>query len=153
MGRGALIAAVGACALALASTAAASEPANVPWETYLPAMPSGNSVQPTGVPYCRRSTIRCIDTEIRRLSAAQKSFGCDHRGVFATTYLELTRQLRDTLRQRPRFFNDARYLYTEDAQFANIYFNSLSAYEREKPVPPAWQIAFDTAKSSDVNAA
>ena len=153
MGRGALAIAVLVVAVAFAAPATAEEPANIPWETLLPALPASNAVQPEGVPYCRKATSRCIDTEIRRLRQAQQLFGCDHRGVFATTYLELTRQLRDTLRQRPRFFNDAKYLYIEDAQFANIYFNSLSAYERGKPVPPAWQIAFDTARSSDVNAA
>jgi hypothetical protein len=105
------------------------------------------------VPNCRKATIRCIDVELRRLRAQQTRFGCDHRGVFATTYLELTGQLRDTLRVRPRFFNDSKYLYTEDALFANVYINTLNAYDRGRPVPAAWQIAFDTAKSSDVNAA
>jgi hypothetical protein len=153
MGRGALAIAVLVAAAAFAAPATASEPANVPWETFLPALPSSNAIQPHSVPYCRKATIRCIDTEIRRLKQAQKRYGCDHRGVFSTTYLELTRQLRETLRARPRFFNDAKYLYTEDALFANVYFNSLRAYERGQPVPPAWQIAFDTAKSSDVNGA
>src|SRR4051794_14527374 len=152
MGRGAFAVAF-ATALASALPASASEPANVPWETYLPALPASNQIQPRGVPNCRRSSIRCIDVEIRRLRAQQTRFGCDHRGVFATTYLELTRQLRHTLRSRRRFFNDSKYLYTEDALFANVYINTINAYGRGKPVPPAWQIAFDTAKSSDVNAA
>jgi hypothetical protein len=154
MGRGpaALVAAVCAC-IAIAPAALASEPANVPWETYLPALPASNMVQPHAVPYCRKPSIKCIDTEVSRLRGAQQAFGCDHRGVFATTYLELTRQLRDTLRARPHFFNDSRYLYTEDALFADIYFNTVHDYERGKPVPPAWQIAFDTAKNANVNAA
>jgi hypothetical protein len=153
MGRGAFVVAVIAAAVPFAAPAAASEPANVPWETYLPALPSSADIQPHGVPNCRRATVKCIDVEIRRLRFQQKRFGCDHRGVFATTYLELTRQLRDTLRTRPRFFNDAKYLYVEDALFANVYVNTLGAYTRGKPVPPAWQIAFDTAAHSDVNAA
>jgi hypothetical protein len=154
MGRGVLVAAVCACAtLAAAATATAAEPANVNWPTFLPAMPSSNAVQPGRVPNCRKPTMRCIDTEVRRMRAAQRSFGCDHRGVFATTYLELTLQLRDTLRRRPHFFNDARYLYTEDALFADIYFNTVKRYQQGKPVDPAWQIAFDIARNSDVNAA
>ncbi|HEX6715355.1 MAG TPA: DUF5995 family protein, partial [Thermoleophilaceae bacterium] len=44
-------------------------------------------------------------------------------------------------------------LYVEDALFANIYINTLRDYERGNSVPPAWQIAFDTAKRADVNAA
>ena len=93
-------------------------------------MPSTLAVQPHGIPNCRKATVRCIDTEIRRLKAAQGWFGCDHRGVFATTYLELTGQLRDTLRACPHFFNDARYLYTEDVLFADIYFNTERDYRR-----------------------
>lgn len=153
MRRGAPAIALAVVSALAAMPASASEPVNVPWETFLPALPSGNSVQPHSVPYCRKPTIKCIDTEITRLRAAQRGFGCDHRGVFATTYLELTRQLRDTLRQRPHFFNDARYLYTEDALFADIYFNTVRAYQQGKPVPPAWQIAFDSARSANVNAA
>ncbi|MFL5894163.1 MAG: DUF5995 family protein [Thermoleophilaceae bacterium] len=130
-----------------------SDPANVPWETYLPAMPSGTAVQPHAVPYCRKATVKCIDTEIQRLQKAQTTFGCDHRGVFATTYLELTKQLRRTLRADPRFFQDSRYLYREDALFADVYFNTARDYARGKPIAPAWRIAFDTAKSGDVNAA
>src|SRR3954453_21182675 len=152
MGRGAsAIAAIAACLFAM--PAGASEPANIPWETYLPALPSANAIQPYGVPNCRRAHVRCIDVEIRRLRTAQSRFGCDHRGVFAITYLELTRQLRDTLRARPRFFNDSKYLYVEDALFANVYINTLNAYARGRTVPPAWQIAFDAAKNADVNAA
>jgi hypothetical protein len=153
MGRGALAIAVLVAAGSLAASASAAEPANVPWETYLPALPGSNAIQPHGVPNCRRPSIRCIDVEIRRLRVQQKRWGCDHRGVFATTYLELTRQLRDTLRRRPRFFNDSKYLYIEDALFANVYINTLNRYTSGEPVDPAWQIAFDTARSSDVNAA
>jgi hypothetical protein len=153
MGRGAFGLAAFVAAVALASPATASEPANVPWETYLPALPSTSQIQPHGVPNCRKASIRCIDVEVRRLRFQQKRWGCDHRGVFATTYLELTRQLRDMLRRRPRFFNDSKYLYVEDALFANVYINTLNRYGQGKPVDPAWQIAFDTAKSSDVNAA
>jgi hypothetical protein len=153
MGRGAFGVAVFVAAVALASPATAEEPANVPWETYLPAMAGGGQVQPRGVPNCRKATIKCVDVEIRRLRAEQQRYGCDHRGVFATTYLELTRQLRESLQQRPRFFNDSKYLYIEDALFANVYINTLRDYERGNSVPPAWQIAFDTAKSADVNAA
>jgi hypothetical protein len=148
----ALVAAT-AAALACAGTAgASSHPANIPWESYLPALPSPSKPQPGAVPYCRKATVRCIDTELSRLRAAQRQLGCDHRGVFATTYLELTRTLRATLREQPRFFRYPRYLYTEDALFADVYFNTLRDYRRGRPVAPAWQIALDTARSGQVNA-
>jgi hypothetical protein len=148
-----VLVAVTAAVLACAGAAvASSDPANLPWETYLPAMPSPNRPQPHAVPYCRTPRIGCIDTELRRLRGAQRALGCDHRAVFATTYLELTRTLRTTLRREPRFFRYPRYLYTEDALFADVYFNTLRDYRRGRPVPPAWRIAFDTARSGQVNA-
>jgi Family of unknown function (DUF5995) len=148
-----VIAAIAAALVCAQGAAASSDPANVQWETLLPAMPSSARVQPHAVPFCRRARVACVDTEIRRLRAAQKRFRCDHRGVFATTYLELTRELRRTLRRDPRFFRWPRYLYLEDGLFADVYFNSLRANRRGKPVPPAWRIAFDTARSGQVNAA
>jgi len=59
--------------------------------------------------------MRCIDVEVARLRKAQWRFGCDHRGVFATTYLELTKTLRRVLHERPDFLRYPRYLYVEDA--------------------------------------
>jgi hypothetical protein len=139
--------------MAAAPASASSHPANIPWETYLPALSSSSAVQPYAVPFCVRASVRCIDVEIRRLRSLQRRFGCDHRGVFATTYLELTRQLRETLAKRPRFFTDPKYLYREDALFANVYFNSVKAWFGGRPVPQAWQVAFETAAKGDVNGA
>jgi hypothetical protein len=157
VGRGiaaiALLAVLVASLNAAASAAASSDPANVQWEEFLPALPSSNEVQPHAVPFCRKATVRCIDTEIKRMRRMQARLGCDHRAVFDTTYLELTLELRRTLRARPHFFADPRYLYREDALFADVYFNTLRAYSRGQPVPPAWQIAFDSARSGNINGA
>jgi hypothetical protein len=60
--------------------------------------------------------------------------------------------MRQTLRKHPHFFKYSHYLYTEDALFADVYFNSIRAAEHHRAVPPAWQIAFDTARSGQVNA-
>ncbi|TML35357.1 MAG: hypothetical protein E6G29_08335 [Actinobacteria bacterium] len=141
-----------AVALAGAAAARAGEPVNVNWPSYLPALPGPNRPQPHAVPHCRTATVRCIDVEIQRLRALQRRLGCAHRAVFTTTYLELTRTLRQTLRKQPNFFRYPRYLYIEDALFADVYFNTIRAGERGRPVPPAWQIAFDTARSGQVNA-
>ena len=86
------------------------------------------------------------------MRALQRKLRCDHRAVFTTTYLELTRVLRQTIRRQPHFFRWPRYLYTEDALFADVYFNTFRAAPRGHPVAPAWQIAFDTARSGQVNA-
>ena len=155
MGRFRLLGCLGAVfALSLAAAVpagASSHPANVQWESYLPALPSPNKPQPHSVPFCKHSSKKCIDTEVRRLRKAQKGFRCDHRGVFSTTYLELTKRLRSTLRAQPHYFRYSRYLYTEDALFADVYFNTLKRYSSGRSVPPAWQIALDTSRSGEVN--
>lgn len=152
-GRRAALAAAVVAAIVPAAGAVASPDPGIHWESYLPDMPPLEGPQPRAVPGCRRATVRCIDTEIRRLRRAQRRLGCDHRGVFATTYLELTKVLRKRVRERPRFFRFPRYLYVEDALFADVYFRTLRRYARGRPVAPAWRIALDTARYGQVNAA
>jgi len=140
-------------ALAVGSSAWGSDhPANVHWERFLPALPSPTEIQPRSVPHCRRATMRCIDVEVRRLRRAQRRWGCDHRAVFATTYLELTKTLRRVLREQPGFLRYPKYLYVEDALFANVYFRAVRDARRGKPVAEAWRIAFEAAESGDLNA-
>ena len=139
-------------ALLLAPPAHASDhPANVQWETYLPAMGGPTGVQPHGVQYCRRPSIRCVDRQIRRMRRLQRSLGCDHRAVFATTYLEVTKEIRRTRTTRPAFYRDWPYLFTQDALFANVYFNTLRDWSRGREVPGAWRVALETAASGDAN--
>jgi hypothetical protein len=154
--RARITAIAGLAAVAAATTVTpaggSDHPANVRWEQFLPALPSTSAIQPRSVPYCRKATVRCIDVEIRRLRRLQRRLGCDHRAVFATTYLELTRELRRTLRMRPNLFRYPKYLYVEDALFANVYFKSIRRHQRKNPVPRAWDIAFRAAESRDLNA-
>ena len=132
-----------------------SHPANVNWPSYLQAMGASAAIQPGSVPYCHAPSVRCVDTEIRRMRRLQGDLGCDHRAVFATTYLELTRQLREDLSRSglKKQLIDPKYLYTEDALFANVYFNSYKLDKRGRDVPDAWQIAFETARRGEVNGA
>jgi hypothetical protein len=154
MGGAARRAAVVAVAALLAVPAgAAARGLGVHWERYLPDMPPLGGPQPHAVPGCRRATIACIDTEARHLARVQQRYGCDHRGVFATTYLELTRVLREAVASRRTHFADPRYLYLEDALFADVYFRTLSSWSGGRAVPPAWRIALQTARSGQVNAA
>jgi hypothetical protein len=96
--------------------------------------------------------MRCINVEVRRLRRAQERWGCDHRAVFATTYLELTKTLRRVLRERPHFLRYPKYLYVEDALFANVYFRAIRDARRGRPIAEAWRIAFEAAESADLNA-
>jgi hypothetical protein len=126
---------------------------NLGWTAVLPPLPSSTHPQPGPVPYCRQPTMRCIDAEIQRLTRLRDRLGCDHRGVFATTYLVLTRMLKRTLIEDPDLFRYPRYLFTEDALFANVYFDTFAAWSAGRPVAGAWRIAFATARAGNVNAA
>jgi hypothetical protein len=137
-----------------APASGASHPANVNWPSYLPAMPSPSEIQPGSVPFCRKATIRCVDVQIKRMRRLQRELGCDHRAVFATTYLELTKQYRrDLSRGMKKQLQDVKYLYREVALFANVYFESVKRSKRGQDVPEAWRIAFETARTGEVNAA
>jgi hypothetical protein len=153
---------VAACALALGGLAAggagsaaggSAHPANVHWESLLPAMPSPSHIQPGKVAFCRKATYRCVDVQIKRMRRLQKQLGCDHRAVFATTYLELTRQYRaDLSAGMKKQLMDLKYLYREVAVFANVYFATIKRGKRGLDIPDAWRIAFDTARDGEVNA-
>jgi hypothetical protein len=137
----------------LGASPARGQAPNVPWPDLLPALPTASNPQPGPQPGCPQPTMGCLDYEAGRMQQAQAQFGCDHRGVFTTTYLVLTEALRDTLRRDPHYFADRNYLIYEDALFAHYYFRTLSDYAAGRPVPQAWEIAFDTAARGDANAA
>jgi hypothetical protein len=147
-----LPAALAAAAIGAAQASAYTPPPDIPWESLLPAGPSGTSPQPHPVPGCPRLAIACIDSELSRMRALRRRLGCDHRGVFDTTYLRLTEALKSTLLANRHFQRDPRWLYAEDGTFANMYFSSVKAYSAHKPVPAAWRIAFDAAARGDDNA-
>jgi hypothetical protein len=141
--------AVGASAVAPAAT----PPSGIPWTELLPALPSPSQTHPNRIAHCKRARMACVRTEIRRMKEWQARFGCDHRAVFTTTYLELTRELRDRLRADPALLRWKPFFFREDALFANVYFRSLKRWESGRSVPEAWRIAFETAQSGEVTAA
>jgi hypothetical protein len=139
-----------AIALLAAAPSAHAQTPNPPWPNLLPPAPSPSNVQPGPVPGCRKATLRCVDKVIRRLKARRDKLGCDHRAVFADTYLLLTKEMKRTIKRDPHFFSDNRWLIYEDVTFANFYF---AIFKKGAQIPEAWQIAFDTAASGDQNAA
>jgi hypothetical protein len=150
----AAVTALAASALALVVAPASSEVPNLEWTALLPPIPTSHNPQPGPVSTCKKPSPGCIHAQIRRLRAARDSWGCDHRAVFATTYLTLTKQLFSDVKSGlvKDTFIDPDYLYTEDALFANIYFRTAKAYERGDEIAEAWQIAFDTAARPDTGA-
>jgi len=141
-----------ACLLvAVPAASAYTPPPVVPWETLLPPLPTAQNPQFQGVPGCTTPSMACIDNEISTMDSLRLQFGCDHRAVFDTTYELLTMTLRDMMNSDPHLFADPNWVIGEDATFAQLYYNSLNAYEQGQPVPEAWKIAFDTAAHGDAN--
>src|SRR5690348_8777182 len=127
---------------------------NLNWTALLPPLPGTPAdVQPGPVPNCQSPSIACIDNEIQRMTQMQARLGCDHRAVFDTTYLELTKVLRGLLDTDPGLVQDRNYLYTEDALFADFYFDTLSAWNAGRTVAPAWRIAFNKAAHGELTGA
>jgi Family of unknown function (DUF5995) len=144
---------VGACASAPAHADSLLVP-NTNWTALLPPAPnSPTEPQPGPVPTCEVPSIHCIEAQIERLRALRDALACDHRAVFATTYLELTRAIRALLEAEPDIVRDREYLYTEDALFANFYFDEIEDWERGEPVAPAWRIAFEQAERGQITGA
>jgi hypothetical protein len=127
---------------------------NTNWTALLPPIPGTPAEpQPGAVPYCETASVGCIDTEIRRMTELRDRLGCDHRAVFATTYLELTKEIRRFVDTDAAKFGDLNYLYTEDALFADFYFETFNAWERGETVAPAWRIAFEQAARGQITGA
>jgi hypothetical protein len=148
----AVAAACAALSCGVVSQAPADPVPGVDYTQYLPALPSPSQDHPNRIANCRVAKLECVRVEVQRMRALQAKLGCDHRAVFTTTYLELTKTARDALIADPSQAKWPRYFFREDALFANVYFRTVRAYERGEEVPEAWRIAFDTAASDDTMA-
>lgn len=73
----------------------------------------------------------------------------DLRGVFATAYLHITRQIQTHLEARG--FKDAEWTRRYLICFGNLYRSALLDYERGETdhIPKSWRIAFDAAKKRE----
>jgi hypothetical protein len=135
------------------SGAVAREVPGLPWTELLPALPSPPQSAPNRVAHCRRPGIRCVAFQIERMEALRDRLGCDHKAVFATTYLELTKVLFGKVSADRGYFRWPKFFFREDALFANVYFRTVRHWERGRAVPPAWRIAFETAEEAEVTGA
>jgi hypothetical protein len=152
----ALFAAFVACAALVVPAHADHHDLNAPWPTLLPPGESSADTQPAPVEDCRRPTLRCVERVVREMTARWDPLdrSCDHRAVFALTYLRTTEAFLQTLRAEPDFFQDRDWVIWEDVVFADLYFRAFDGYESGSTgVPEAWRIAFDAAtKSRQTNA-
>jgi hypothetical protein len=143
--------------LAIATPAGADPPPGaypyVPWTELLPPGASSTAAQPGPEQNCDGpATMACMDGVIERLKNHRDAWGCDHRAVFANTYMLLSEQLKKAI-QEPAFFDDDAYLIYEAVAFENYYENMAAANAAGKPIPEAWRIANDVAAKPNSNAA
>lgn len=153
----AIFAASSVCAIAALAAPAASadhSDANLPWPEHLPPQEVSTKAQPGPIRNCRRARIRCVVRVVGRMTRRwqQLDAACDHRSVFALTYLRTTEAFLQTIRERRRFFRHRRWVIYEDVLFADFYFRAFDRYVRGQPVPDAWRIAFDAAAGGATNA-
>jgi hypothetical protein len=115
-----------------------------------PYTPSGTvslgwDVCKNGQPSCPATVIRQMYDRWQPLDAS-----CDHRAVFALTYLRTTEEFARTITDEPGTFSDIPWITHEDAVFAQLYFNAYDDYVAGRSVPLAWKIAFDNAGSQNI---
>lgn len=73
----------------------------------------------------------------------------DKRGVFATAYAEMTRELSDRVERGE--FEDPEWLRRYIPAFADLYRQALLAYEEDPDrAPKPWRIAFDAAQTESL---
>jgi hypothetical protein len=107
---------------------------------------------------CRQGAIECVSRVIREMTRRFDALArrCDHDAIFALVYLRTTEVYRDTADSIG--YDDVASVTREDALFADYYFRAFDAYHAgphhsdESSVPPAWQIAFDSARARALSA-
>jgi uncharacterized protein DUF5995 len=123
------------------------------WPQLLPAnpftpsgkVPLGWDVCTNGQPSCPANVIREMTDRWQPLDAS-----CDHRAVFALTYLRTTQEFARTINDQPGTFSDLPWITHEDAVFAQLYFNAYDNYQAGRSVPLAWKIAFDADRNPNI---
>lgn len=137
--------------VAVALLAAAAAPARAQAPPILPPFPP--AAFPPGAPAdCPDGNPSCIDQVLaemyRRINAVVPV--CDHRAVFALTYIRTTEGLRRAAAAGA--FEDRAWLTRLDVLFANQYFGAYDHWAAGQPdaVPAAWRIGFAAAQGRQI---
>src|SRR5688572_23934058 len=102
---------------------------------------------------CQAGAVQCVARVIEAMTNRFESLArrCDHDAIFALVYLRTTEVYRDTIESIG--YADPESITREDALFADYYFRAYDAYHGgDGNVPPAWQIAFDSAEARSLSA-
>lgn len=111
-----------------------------------------NALELTSKKVCELGKPQCVVLVIKKMENRYKPLArqCDHNALFALTYLRVTEAFLQTLDQIN--YDNPSSVIKEDALFAEYYFRAYDAYHLSKSnIPPAWQIAFETAQQRSVS--
>lgn len=131
--------------------AVADEPLFVDWASLLPSLT--DTYEPDSTNDCVAGRANCVKAIVREMERrfAPLGQGCDHKAVFALTYLRTT-QTFGWARDQPGFFADPAWITHEAAVFARYYFAAYDnwAAGRLASVPRAWLIGLNAAAAHRV---
>ncbi|HVE68207.1 MAG TPA: DUF5995 family protein, partial [Solirubrobacteraceae bacterium] len=137
--------------LALAAPAAAQDSAYSDWNAAYAGFPS--NVGRDANLDCTGGSRACIDRTIGEMYRRFHTVipRCDHNAVFSLTYIRVTEDIRRGI-DEGFYGSELVWINHLDAIFARVYFAAYDnwAAGRRALVPPAWRIAFDSARERRV---
>lgn len=140
-----------ALALVAAPAALAEDPPFIDWNPLLPSVAPG--YHPSRAKDCVDGNRTCIEHTLDQMYARfdRQYATCDHNALFALTYIRVTEAIRKAILRG--FYEEPRYLATEDRVFARMYFAATDNWRagRRQYVPPAWRLALDAGRDRSVN--
>ena len=101
-------------------------------------MPYTGTTCPSGQDACIGSVVTTMQQRLAPLAAS-----CSHHAIFSLAYLRVTENVRDAVNSG--FFDDRVWLRRLDAEFAQMYFDTMDRWRAGGQVDPAWQVALGAA--------
>lgn len=131
--------------------AAAQDSAYSDWNAAYPGFPS--NVARDARLDCTAGARSCIDRTVDEMYRRFHTVipRCDHNAVFSLTYIRVTEDIRRGIDQG-FYGSELVWINHLDAIFARVYFAAYDnwAAGRRALVPPAWRVAFDSARARRV---
>jgi hypothetical protein len=137
--------------LLAAPAALADDAPFIDWNPLLPGLEPG--FHPNRTKDCADGRSSCIEQTLDQMYGRFDKLyaSCDHNALFALTYIRVTEAIRRSLHRR--FYEEPRFLQTEDRVFARMYFAATDNWRagRRQYVPPAWREALDAGRDRSVS--
>ena len=132
-------------------TALAEDAPFIDWNPLLPGLEP--DFHPNRTRDCADGRSSCIERTLDQMYGRFDRLyaSCDHNALFGLTYIRVTEAIRRSLHRR--FYDEPRFLQTEDRVFARMYFAATDNWRagRRQYVPPAWREALDAGRDRSVS--